>query len=123
MTLTTEKQLQVEILKAFASRRDLRLWRANAGVAVPVHSDRVVRFGVRGQADLSGIIGAGPSRGRRLEIELKSPAGRSRREQIAFGAMINRFGGIYIVARSIEDVRVALVQAGLPAHAETGGAA
>jgi len=58
-----------------------------------------VRFGFKGMADLSGIVQGG----RRLEIECKTKTGRLSKEQERFGAMIERFGGIYIVARSADD--------------------
>lgn len=96
--LASEKSIQNEILRVVGSRPDVRLWRANTGVAYA--GTRAVRFGVQGQADLSGIIAGG----RRLEIEVKSARGRQTPEQRAFGEMIEKFGGVYIVARSVEDV-------------------
>lgn len=94
----TEKQLQNLILLTFATRRDMRLWRANTGVARI--GDRVVRFGVPGQADLTGILPGGV----RLEIECKSAIGKQREEQKFYQAMIERFGGVYVIARSVDDV-------------------
>ena len=98
----TEKQIQNAILRVFGTRPELRLWRANAGVARI--SRRVVAFGIRGQADLTGIL----SNGRRLEVEVKSERGRQSRQQRDFQRMIERFGGLYVLARSVEDVRNAL---------------
>jgi hypothetical protein len=63
-----------------------------------------VRFGVPGQADISGLL----SSGRRVEIEVKSATGRQSPQQRAFEAMISKFGGLYILARSVEDVELAL---------------
>jgi len=65
-----EKHIQNEILRAFGTLPCLRLWRANVGVARI--GDRLIRFGIPGQADLTGIL---PD-GRRLEIEVKSATGR-----------------------------------------------
>jgi len=70
---------------------------------------RIIRFGVPGQADLTGIL---PD-GRRLEIEVKSPTGRQTAEQRSFQQMIERFNGVYILARSIHDVRQQLAAHGL----------
>jgi len=103
----TEKQLQNAILRAFGTLPALRLWRANVGVARM--GRRVVRFGVAGQADLTGIL---PD-GRRLEIEVKSPSGRQASAQRSYQAMIERFHGVYILARSVEDVRRQLAAAGV----------
>jgi len=97
-----EKRLQNEILRAFGTKRWMRLWRANTGVAQI--GSRVVRFGVPGQADLTGIL---PD-GRRLEIEVKSDGGRQTEDQSNFQRMIERFGGVYVLARSVEDVERAL---------------
>ncbi len=108
--MTLEKTIQTEILAEFGTRDDMRLWRVNTGVALPLGSERVTRFGVRGQADLSGIIRGS---GRRLEIEVKSPMGRVSTQQSRWGQMIIRFGGIYIVARSIHDVYAGLHDAGV----------
>ncbi len=98
-----EHQIQNAILREFGTRSDMRLWRANVGVA-RMGKDRTVAFGLKGQADLSGIL---PD-GKRLEIEVKSATGRQREEQVAFQRMIERFKGIYVLARSVEDVWAAL---------------
>ncbi len=98
----SEKQTQNEILRMFGTTPRLRLWRANVG-AVRI-GNRVVRFGIPGQADLTGIL----PNGKRLEIEVKSPTGRQTPSQRAFEAMIEKFNGVYVLARSTDDVRRAL---------------
>jgi hypothetical protein len=40
--------------------------------------------------------------------DVKSPVGRLSEDQINFGAMITRFGGVFVVARSVADVETAL---------------
>lgn len=73
-----------------------------------------MRFGVKGQADISGILhrtcrNCGElAHGVRVEIEVKGPEGRMEKSQKRFRAMIEKHGGIYVVARSIDDVRRAL---------------
>ncbi len=106
---TQEKDLQTRILTLFGGMPELRLFRANVGVAVPMGRDAPVRFGVVGQADLNGIVRGG----RRIEVEVKSPAGRRTPEQVAWGRMVEAFGGIYVVARSTDDVYEALAAAGV----------
>lgn len=125
-----EQQIQNEILRSLATRSDCRIWRANTGGAVPIatvraikaallrrdtaealrlcDTARVLSFGVPGQADLSGLL----SDGRRLEIEVKSATGRQSQEQISFEAMVRRFKGVYVLARSVEDVAAAMGAAG-----------
>ena len=102
-----EKQIQNDILRAFGTLPQLRIWRANVGVARI--DGRIVRFGVPGQADLTGIL---PD-GRRLEIEVKSATGRQTPDQQAFGRMIERFNGVYILARCPDDIRRRLEAAGI----------
>lgn len=101
-----EKAIQNEILRAFGTKRSMWLWRANTGVAQI--GRRVVRFGIPGQADLTGIL---PD-GRRLEVEAKSVDGRQTEEQRNYQRMIERFGGVYVLARTVEDVSRALRAAG-----------
>jgi len=98
----TEQEIQNEILRVFGTNPRLRLWRANTGVARI--GRRVVRFGVPGQADLTGILPGGV----RLEVEVKSEDGRQSPEQKCYQAMIERLGGVYVLARSVEDVRNAI---------------
>jgi len=121
-----EHVIQNEIFRAFGTRSDMRIWRANTGVGFyadhRTRTARLVRFGVPGQADVTGILPVGlkficphcdtlllaPPVGRRLEIEVKSPTGRQTAEQRAYQAMIERFGGLYVLARSVDDVQAAI---------------
>ena len=100
----SEAEIHAEVLRVLGARPDLRLWRANTGAAIDTHTHRLIRFGVPGQADLSGILAGG----RRLEIEIKSARGRQTPEQLFFGAMIARFGGLYVVAHSLQDALFAI---------------
>lgn len=94
-----ESVILARILEYVRRRRDVFVWRANTGVAFN-SSGRPIRFGHVGQGDISGII----NDGRRLEIEVKSNSGHLSPEQIAFQNTIVRFGGVFIVARSVADV-------------------
>lgn len=98
----TEKQIQNLILLTFGTRHDMRIWRANVGVAQM--GRRIVRFGVPGQADLTGILPGGI----RLEIEVKTNAGQQTAEQKNYQRIIERFGGVYVLARSVDDVWAAI---------------
>ncbi len=112
-----ESLIQHEILSAWGARPELRIWRQNTGVGWFANGKAArqkdvgaypVRFGVPGQGDISGVCL--PS-GRRIEIECKTEKGRQSDEQIAFEAMITRFGGLYILARSVGDVDAAFLAA------------
>jgi hypothetical protein len=96
-----ESDLQQAILREFGSRPDLRIWRANV-IAARTRDGRVVRAGIKGQADISGIM---LPTGRRVEIEVKGAGGTLTREQERWRDMIRTFGGAHCVARSLEDVR------------------
>ena len=79
---------------------NIRLWRRNVGLARPVHQTHLIFFGVKGEADLQGII---YPRGRFLAIEVKTNSGRLTKEQERWRDMIIKFGGAYIEARSLDD--------------------
>lgn len=95
-----EHPIQTQIMLEFGSRTDMKIWRQNTGAAKTLDGKRFIRFGVVGCADISGIIKGGI----RLEIEVKKRTGQQRKEQKAFQRMIESMGGIYIVARSVDDV-------------------
>ena len=97
-----EKDLVKTILAYLATRPDVLAWRQNTG-AVRI-GNRFVRFGQPGCADITGVLKGG----RRLEIECKSERGTLSPEQEAFGKRINHYGGLWLVARSLDDVRRAL---------------
>ena len=96
----SEKAIQAAILKAIGARPDVRLWPQRAGAGRALANNQVIRFGIPGCADLSGIV---MGSGRRLEIEVKSDKGRQEPQQKRFQEMIQRFNGIYILARSVDD--------------------
>lgn len=73
------------------------VWRQNTG-AFKVH-DRFIRFGIPGQADVTGIV-----RGKRLEIECKSQKGKQSPEQRLFEKRITEHGGFYYIVQQLEDV-------------------
>jgi hypothetical protein len=60
---------------------------------------------INGVADIIGLL---PS-GRFLAVECKSSRGRQSEAQRAFQAMVEGSGGLYIIARDLQD----LTQAGL----------
>lgn len=110
----SESSILQSILIAWGAHSQLRLWRNNTGVGWFANGKPArkgdpgaypVKFGTPGQGDISGILEGG----RRLEIECKTLRGRQSDEQISFQAMIERFGGLYVLARSLEDVDAVLI--------------
>lgn len=94
-----EVQIQDAIRLALGSDPRVVLWRNNCGKARTDHG--VVAYGVGnpGGSDLIGIFD-----GRFLAIEVKSRTGRSSQAQERFGELVRMKGGIFILARSVEDV-------------------
>ena len=96
-----EDEIQAEILlgigKDFSD--SIRAWRNNTG-SLKI-DNRFVRFGLKGQADISGIMEGG----RRLEIEVKTSKGVQSQAQKDYDQMITKFGGIYLLARDYETVK------------------
>lgn len=104
----SEADIMHAILLTVGSRPDVRLWRNNVGAA---HiTNRWMRFGLKGSSDLLGLLRGG----RFLAIEVKSATGKQSPAQRAFQKTITRFGGLYVLARSIDDVTEALSAEGHP---------
>lgn len=105
----SEAWVQFRILEAWGAHPRIRLWRQNTGFAVI--KGRGVRFGTPGCADILGLIRPA---GRFLAIECKAAVrGAQSEEQKTFQAMIEGWGGIYILARSLADVDAALADVGV----------
>jgi hypothetical protein len=113
----SESGLQAQIiLKVCQMFPDsLTIWRNNTGA---IHDGtRLVRFGIPGQADISGIL---KPLGCRIEIEVKRPdrKGRQSEAQKNFQTMITNHGGLYLLCdgdieeQIIEPVRERLERDG-----------
>ncbi len=104
MGSTLEHQTLVHyILLALGQRNGIRVWKNQTGVAK--QGDRVIAFGLKGSADISGILGP---HGQRIELEVKTGNAIQNDSQKAFQKMILSMGGIYAVCRSVDDALRAL---------------
>ena len=129
--MNLEAQLLREILVALGCRPGVRAFRNSVGLARDPRTDQHVQFGlVKGASDIIGIAridhvsalaalersahllpaaelalirAALAAAGRFLALEVKSPTGRVRPEQIAFIEMVTRLGGIAGVVRSVPE--------------------
>ncbi len=101
-----ESQIQRAILWEFGERLGFWIWRQNTGAAK--RGRQVIHYGLPGQADISGTLPGG----RRLEIEVKSATGRQSADQKNFQRKCDKVGALYILARSVEDVRRVLRREG-----------
>lgn len=99
-----EHVIQNRILLEIGSIPWLRVWRNNTGALLD-HNNKLVKFGLQGSADIIGLM---KPHGRFLAIEVKTEKGRQSESQKRFQRMIEDMGGLYILARSPEDVTKAL---------------
>lgn len=91
-----EHAVKDKILRHFAGRTDVLIWNNPTGF----DELRRIHYGLKGSADLIACIS-----GRFVGIEVKSSVGIQSKEQRAFQSAVERCGGIYILARSVDDVR------------------
>lgn len=110
---TPESRLIREILLRHGSRPDVRMWRLAAGVywqgtvrertprGIVLGNPRRVTIGPPGIADLGGI--QGPD-GRLVSLEVKAGRTPVQEHQEKWLAMIESYGGIAGIVRSVADV-------------------
>jgi hypothetical protein len=75
------------------------VWKNFTGVARSMDGKRVIKIGNPGAPDIMGLW-----RGRFIGIEVKSGAATQSNDQKLWQKMIETYGGVYIVARNLEDV-------------------
>lgn len=88
-----------------------RVWDSPCGVAYRVNEftsrKEWIAYGHKGGPDIEGILLGG----RWLGIEIKSGKATQQQNQVMFEMMINRFGGLYILARSPEEALESVLRA------------
>jgi hypothetical protein len=57
------------------------------------------KYGLKGSADIIGIL----KNGKFLALEVKTGKATQSKQQLAFAAMIQKYGGHYFVCRSVSD--------------------
>lgn len=96
-----EAVLQQEIRLALGQRQDIMMFRINVGKFRPLDGGaRVIQSAPEGTPDLLGVM----TPGRAIAIEVKAQRGKQRTVQVAWQNAWEKRGGIYILARSLEDV-------------------
>ena len=101
--LAAERTIKAAILVRL-SQLGCFAWNNPTGVAVPLGQKHAVRYGNPGAPDVLAIVPGG----RLLAVECKSARGRQRPEQRAWQLRCEAVGGVYVVARSVEDVERAV---------------
>jgi hypothetical protein len=104
----TEAQVTFDVMSKWGAHPRLRLWRMNAGAAKV--KGQFVKFGVPGQGDYSGLIAPW---GQRLEVEFKATDGVQSEDQKTFQAIVERFGGVYVLVHSLEEFDAAMAALGI----------
>ena len=100
------KALVDEIMYAVGSLPNVRIWPRYVG-----YDDRAkISYGIVGEPDLEGIISP---LGRMLCIEVKTGDAVLSKKQKIRRAMLEKFGALYIEARSVEQV-LEIILANLP---------
>lgn len=101
-----EADVQQAIRLALGLEPGLVLWRNQVGVAM--HAERTVPYGVGGVggSDLIGLLN-----GRFIALEIKTPTGRVRAEQLGFIECVRANGGFAAIVRGVEDARAAIDRA------------
>lgn len=94
-----ESEVLTSVLRYLGRYPGVKVWRNNTG-RIADRTGRVVSFGLVGSAD---VIGIGPG-GRFLAVECKSDTGRQSEAQRNFQQMVESMGGLYILARRVEDL-------------------
>ena len=121
-----EYLIKREILLELSKHPRIMLWNNPTAVAKPRASGRYIRFGVPGAADLLGVIGVvigttfpPPDQplGIALAIETKTNTGELSPKQVNWKSAFSAHGGIYILARSVEnaqnEITIALRERGI----------
>jgi hypothetical protein len=106
MVKTPENRVKAEVLKYLKLRR-VYCWNNPSG-AVEIRPGKWMRFGKVGSSDILGCLPGG----RFLAIECKAEKGRLSGVQREFLNEIERLGGLAMVARSFQEVDLALREAG-----------
>jgi len=74
--------------------------RNNTGAYKPEGSNRFIRFGYKGSADIEGLTRSG----RFIAVECKSDRGTLTEHQQAYAERIKAHNGLWILARSTDDL-------------------
>ncbi len=108
----TESRLLHDVQRALGRGSNFRLARNNTGVgkycaqceiihaSTPHPAYRMVKYGIPGAPDILGILGP---HGTTFGIEMKSETGKTAPIQLAYHAMLKKFGGHVQVVRSVRE--------------------
>lgn len=96
--MKSEQRIQQEIMLAL-SKNDCIIFRSNAG-KIQTKQGRWIQLAPRGWPDITGFY---KPTGQAVLIEVKTPTGKLRDDQVNFAKIVEDLPVIYGVARSAED--------------------
>lgn len=104
--IETEHDIQRTILSYLEVHRIFH-YRQNSGAFTGDHKGkkRFFHFGFKGAPDIVCVI-----EGRYVGIEVKGPKGKQTEDQMNFSDALRAAGGYYILARSVEEVILAIAE-------------
>ena len=94
------QDLVKQILLYLSSVDKCRAWENVTGTGYTMDLSRIISFGLKGSADILGCWD-----GKFIAIEVKTGNAVQTKQQRMFEQMINHCGGLYLVARCLEDVK------------------
>ena len=96
--IKSETAILREILIAVTALPGGMFWRNNTG-QTRMDGGNFVSFGLIGSPDILGVY-----KGRAIGIEVKNAKGKQSPSQVNFQTKFTLAGGLYILARSVDDV-------------------
>ncbi len=113
-----ESEILHQCMDFLALHKHIFAWRNNSGAFSGEHKGRrrFVRFGIRGMADIIGVVGQHRMfchSGKMIAIECKRPGEKLSADQEAFRDNVTARGGLYIVAHSVGELQAALRSEGV----------
>jgi hypothetical protein len=107
-----ESVLMAEIMLAM-SERGLLVWRQHVGTYRPIHGGAPIKMGLTGMSDIGAIVPrvvtpemVGTTIGLAVQVEVKTATGRESEAQATWGQVVRNKGGVYVLARSVDDIRI-----------------
>jgi len=106
-----ERDILKPCLEALFYRYGVTVWRNHAGKVELASRGRArpywMQLGAAGSPDIVGFL----DDGRFLGIEIKTRTGKERADQLAMRTKVETAGGVWIVARSVDEMLAALLAA------------
>lgn len=108
-----ETRIQNDIMTALSADGAL-VWRQHVGKFRPIYGDpnTVINVGVPGMADVAAVVPVtitpdmvGRTIGVYVGLEIKTATGKQREAQKLWQYALKKRGGIYLIARSVEQAR------------------